>query len=258
MISLSLSRLNVIPCSSESKGLKLNTLSPSLVFATNVIPYSSESKALKRVIPCSSESKGLKRALDVLQDMISSDEDAGDESKEKWNLPPSRVQSPQVKSALEEAWVDPICKIFQIPPRTDNLAPTCHKGESSVAAAAAVEMPSTMVMVDPMVTREAEASCSHQFSLEKTIKQEIGETGPIAPSNPPAHLQSSQRSEREKFFLDMGFPIALVKSAMQQFRQYGVVYFPYFIDFFLFYTCSCSIFYFLLLQMFSYLSYRAS
>jgi len=146
-----------------------------------------------------------------LQDMISSDEDAGDESKEKWIQSPSRALSPQVTAASEEVWVDPICRIFQNPPKSENLTLTCHNGESSAVAAAEMSL-----VPAATVTMEAETGCSSQCPLEKTIKREIE---PIAPPIPPAHLQSSEQQEREMFFLEMGFSSDLVQRAI---RHHGV------------------------------------
>lgn len=117
--------------------------------------------------------------------MISSDEETGDEAKEKWIQPPSRAHSPQVQATSEEVWVDPICKIFQLPPEAENLA-----GSLAVTVAAAVPA----AMVNPLAPVVAEAGCSHQSSLENATK-------------------------RETFFLDMGFPFDLVQRAI---RHHGV------------------------------------
>lgn len=128
----------------------------------------------------------------VFQDMISSDEDAGDESKEKWNQPPQarspKPPTPKVEAPVE-VWVDPICKIFQ----------------SSETLPAEEEL----AMVSFVPEAAAEAGSSQQFSMESLIKTE---PEPMAHPKPPP---------REYMFAEMGFPLSFVRSAMDQLQQHG-------------------------------------
>lgn len=161
-----------------------------------------------------------------LQDMISSDEEVPD-SKDEWmDWPLSRqAQSSQAQAVSEEAWVDPICKIFQSPPNAENLAynesgssRSSAAGETSLVPVPPGETSLVAVratMVNPSVPEQAEAGCSYQFSLDETTSAKLDHTTPLSSPAPP--LQSPQ--QREKYFLDMGFPLHLVTHA---FRHHGV------------------------------------
>jgi hypothetical protein len=139
-----------------------------------------------------------------LQDMVSSDEDIGGESDGRWMQLPSNVQSPTAQAAKEEPWEDPICKLFQEPPVSENH----HENGSAPGAGATVE---------------AEAGCSYQSPTEGPVKAEVAPAVPSASSAaptaplalPPPPLS---RAQRLASFLDMGFAFDVVDRA---FKQHG-------------------------------------